>query len=523
MSSVQPAEKKWRLAWPCDANAQALGLIAAFTLLRLLVCPFVGLGTNEAYAIASGRLMSLSYFDHPPLHFWLAHLGELIFGDTRYARIPFIVLGAGTSWLMFQLTKRLFGERAGVWAVTVLNLSIFFSLVSGNWILPDGPLNFFLLATALALSPLALGHETISAWRWLIAGLCLGLAALSKYHAFIFAIGFFLFLVTSPSGRRILSKPQPWLAALMALIVFLPVLYWNEQLNWISFRFQGGRAGMAHHIGFVPFLSLLAAQIFLLSPWIAPFLVQLLTRALRDKPDEQTRFLLWLGLPSALLFTLVPLWSDGGMVQWAMPGWLMLMPLLGAFLAKQDAYRRWPKIWIIGSAVAFGVFALLACAEIQTGWLGQAFPQLFRKGDPTIEYVEWTPLDAVARTIPQKKGQRWFVVAFSWRDAAKIDQAFKGTLPVLVVSDDPRNFALSVDAVSLQDWNALIIIRTPRLSGAGSTIAKCFLSTRPLTSIKIQRGFAKEATLDVVLGLHYMPSQCGPWKPGNSSFNPGNL
>ncbi len=494
---------------PRAANRRALALVAAFTLLHLLICPFVGLGTNEAYAIASGRLMSLSYFDHPPLHFWLAHLGELIFGDTRFARIPFIVLGAGTSWLMFLLTRQLFGERAGLWTVLVLNVSLFFDLVSGNWILPDGPLNFFVLATALTLAPLALGRETLSVQRWLLAGVFLGLAALSKYHAFVFAAAFFLFLLTSTSGRRILRTPQPWLAALTALLIFTPVLYWNSQHDWISFRFQGGRAGVAHHIGIAPFFSLLVAQIFLLSLWIAPLLFQAVVRALRDKPNEQIQFLLWLGLPLTLFFVLVPLWSDGGMVQWAMPGWLVLLPLLGAHLARQELRSRWPKRWAIASGIAFLLFVVLACAEIQTGWLGQTFPRLFRNGDPTIEYVEWTPLAAVTRQISH--GQRWFALASSWRDAAKIDQALKGTLPVLVASEDPRNFALLANARSLQGWNALIVVRSSpfQLVTAGS--ANCFSSTRPLSKFVIQRGSTPEMTLDVAVGLHYMSSRCsGP-------------
>ncbi|HSM96936.1 MAG TPA: glycosyltransferase family 39 protein, partial [Rhizomicrobium sp.] len=167
---------------PRGAANQALAITVAFVLLRLVASFYVGLGTNEAYAIASGRAMSLSYFDHPPLHFWLAHLGEGIFGDTRGVRLFFILMGGGTSWLMFAFTRRLFGDRAGVWAVLSLNLSGFFGFVSASWILPDGPLNFFLLAAALALAPIGEG-KPLSLRRWLAAGLLTGLAALSKYHA----------------------------------------------------------------------------------------------------------------------------------------------------------------------------------------------------------------------------------------------------------------------------------------------------------------------------------------------------
>ena len=222
---------------------------------------------------------------------------------------------------MFALTRRLYGENAGVWATLALNLSIFYSLESGNWILPDGPLNFFLLASALVLAPVAEEQQQLDAWRWPVAGLLIGLAALSKYHALIFAAGMFFFLLTSRSGRRMLAIPGPWLAAFVALVVFSPVLFWNHSHGWMSLRFQGGRA-VHHHLGIGIFLSLLFAQLALLSPWIV---IPLFAGFRQAKPrnDERARFLLWLGVPAAFFFSVVPLWSDGGMVQWAFPGWLL--------------------------------------------------------------------------------------------------------------------------------------------------------------------------------------------------------
>ena len=41
---------------------------------------------------------------------------------------------------------------------------------------------------------------------------------------------------------RWLRSPYPYLAALIAIAVFSPVLIWNAQHDWASFRFQGVRA-----------------------------------------------------------------------------------------------------------------------------------------------------------------------------------------------------------------------------------------------------------------------------------------
>lgn len=499
MDSIWPGARK------LSSENQALAITLAFVLLRLVVSLYIGLGTNEAYAIASGRAMSLSYFDHPPLHFWLAHLGELLFGDTRAVRLLFILLGAGTSWLMFLLTRRLFGERAGVWATLALNLSGFFGFVSASWILPDGPLNFFLLAAALVLAPMLEG-KGLSIQRWMMAGLFTGLAALSKYHGIFFAGEFFIYMIVDSARRPLLLKPGPWLAALLALAVFSPVLIWNAEHHWISFSFQGSRAE-SHHFGAGLFLSLLVAQLALLTPWVAVPLLRGISQGF-SRSDPQSRFALWLGLPMALFFSLVPLWSDTGMVQWAMPGWLLLLPLAGQYLAKEAAWKSWPQRWAAGSAGVFVVIIVLFCAEVQTGWLGTAFSGVFRRGDPTVEYVEWRPLASQISERNLTGGERGFVLTSGWREAAKIDQGLGGHFRVLVVSDDPRNFAIDVHDRNFQGEDGWIVLRTDVSPAARTNVLHCFSEVSTPSTITLSRGGRPDAELAVWRGSGYLPTRC---------------
>lgn len=483
----------------------ALAITLTFVLLRLLASIYTGLGTNEAYAIASGRAMSLSYFDHPPLHFWLAHLGELLFGDTRGVRLPFILLGGGTSWLMFAFTRRLFGDSAGVWAVLALNLSGFFGFVSASWILPDGPLNFFLLAAALALVPIAEGKDA-SLQRWLSAGLLTGLGALSKYHAIFFAGDFFLYMLATSERRRLLLTPGPWLAALTALAVFSPVLIWNAEHHWISFGFQGGRA-KSHHFDPGLFFSLLVAQFALLTPWVAVPLLRGITQGL-SRNDPLSRFVLWLGLPMALFFSLVPLWSDGGMVHWAMPGWLVLLPLAGRYLAEESAIKHWPKRWALGSAALFVLIVALFCVEVQTGWLGATLPGIFRRGDPTAEYVEWRSLAPLFKEQDVFDRRRGFVLTSGWREASKIDQGLGGRYRVMVATKDPRNFAIDVHDLGFQGREGWIILRTDVSPAIRATVLRCFSSVSAPSTITLSRGSRPDAELAIWRGERYLPARC---------------
>ncbi len=95
-------------------------------------------------------------------------------------RLPFIALFALSTWLMYRLGAAVADARAGLWAAVLLNLSPVFGVTTGTWVLPDGPLDCALLGAALCLVR-ALERGTL-AW-WLGAGVCAGLALLSKYSA----------------------------------------------------------------------------------------------------------------------------------------------------------------------------------------------------------------------------------------------------------------------------------------------------------------------------------------------------
>ena len=133
LSSVQ-------LVFERSPATATLVIILAFLAFRLALSLSVGLGVDESYSLANARDLSLSYFDHPPLHLWIAHVSEELFGAAPLARLPFLLMFAGTTWMMFRFTERLFSSPAGVWAALAVNLSGFFTVAAGEWILPDGPL-----------------------------------------------------------------------------------------------------------------------------------------------------------------------------------------------------------------------------------------------------------------------------------------------------------------------------------------------------------------------------------------------
>ena len=225
-----------------------LALIGVGVFARLLLAASLGLGVDESYAVAVARQYSLSYFDHPPLHFWLAGFAAKFWHSEAglVVRFPFVLCFAGTTWLLFRLTRRFFGDQAAAVAALLLNVSAVFSLSTGGWVLPDGPLMLLMLASTSVFADLlfdeSIPTESQEIGRWLLGGLLAGLAMLSKYHGVFVLGGVFLFLLSSRSHRRWLTTPGPYVAGAVALLCFLPVIIWNNDHGWASFAFQGARA-----------------------------------------------------------------------------------------------------------------------------------------------------------------------------------------------------------------------------------------------------------------------------------------
>jgi 4-amino-4-deoxy-L-arabinose transferase-like glycosyltransferase len=484
-------------------DAAALGLIIVFLGFRLVLAATLGLGVDESYAIANARELELSYFDHPPLHYWIAHAFMPLVGDGRALRLPFIILFAGSSWLLYRLTRRLFGDWAGVWAMLALNLSAFFTLSAGGWIVPDGALFFFLLAAALTLAnaffPAA---ASASPWRsWILAGIYLGLASLAKYQAVLFGFGLLLYLVSIPGRRRVLLHPAPWAGALIALAIFSPVLIWNAQHGWVSFAYQGGR-GLAQgglHAGNA--LANAAGQAVWILPWIFVPLAIAVWQALRaGRRQERSWYCLCLGLPTIVFFTVIPLWGDRGLPHWPMSGWLMLYPILGAYLDGLVAGKAAaPRRWAISSAALLVVLAAVALGQAATGYGKLLFPAAFAHGDPTLEAVAWTPLRAELKARGYLDGNM-FVVAPNWMDAGRIDQALDGALPVTVFGDltEAKNFDFSDDPKSWLGRDALVIGRTIT-PDKQARLGPYFQSIEELPPVSFGRSGMREIELHILL------------------------
>ncbi len=482
---------------PDDPARAAMIVILGFTVLRIAFAVLLGFGVDESYTLGQARRLALSYFDHPPLHLWLAHVSLLVFGTNWAVRLPFIGLFAGTSWLMFRLTERLFGAWPAVWAVLALNSSLFFLASPGTWIVPDGPLLFCLSSGLLALARLFFPHEgeQPSPWTaWLIAGLCFGLAGLSKYSALFVVVGLALLLVAT-EHRRWLIHPAPYLGAVVAALAVSPIIVWNLQNDWASLRFQAGRGG-GRGLTLSAFAQMLAGQFVWLAPWIAVPLATIAAQNLGLLKEPRRLFLMALAAPTILYFTLQSLWSGWALPHWPMPGWFFVFPLLGAWMVANPqaspSPRAWAK-WCVGLAVVLvlGVGAIGA-----TGVLTRLGVPV--RADPTVDAFDWVQLRPVlaARGVTKDSGP--VVVGLTWNEGGKIDLAVGDRADVMVIGPDPRGFAFRQVARAFHGAEILIVAQASTFGRQRVILERQFDVLGEPERLSIGRGGRAEIDLVIV-------------------------
>ena len=160
---------------------------------------------------------------------------------------------------------------------------------------------------------------------WLLLGALLGLAGLSKYTAIFAALAVALCLLQA-HGLRLLRHPPLWAAVVLALLLVLPVVVWNAQHEWVSFRYQLGH-GSGGGWKPVEFMRFLVVQLLAYGPLLVAALF-----GWRYLPPVARPLAWFFIIPFGVLAYL----SGGGtsLPHWTAPAWVAAAPLAGLALAR---------------------------------------------------------------------------------------------------------------------------------------------------------------------------------------------
>ena len=338
--SSATGDSRWR--------AFAVALIAYSIVLRLIFAASVELMPEETYYWNYSRHLDLGYVDHPPMVAWLIYLGTAVFGQSEFGvRSGAILCGLITSVFIYRLSRAAFGERSALAALVLAQVLPFFFL-SGVLMTPDAPLTAAWAATLFFLERALIAGQSGAWWRM---GVSAGLGLISKYTIALLGPVALAFMLWDSQSRLWLRRYQPYLAALLALAVFAPVIIWNSQHEWVSFAFQTSRR-LAEPPKFT-LHRLIGSILVLITPTAA--VAAALTVASGSKGAEATvdyarrrRLLLLATLVPLSVFAVFSLRHEVKL-DWTGALWTAALPLLGCGMTTlaggRDLHSRVRAAW----------------------------------------------------------------------------------------------------------------------------------------------------------------------------------
>ncbi len=358
----------------CDPESRwhilGLAILGYVFALRLIYLGQAELLPEEAYYWNYSQHLDIGYLDHPPMVAWLIWLGTTVFGQNEFGvRVGAFGCWIVTSLFVYRLTRNLFDKSSALIAVLLLQaLPYFFSV--GFLMTPDAPL-VASWSGALCFAAYALINERRAAW-WGV-GICIGLGMISKYSIGVLGPAMLLFLLLDSRSRRWLLRWEPYAAALVAALIFSPVIIWNFQHDWASFGFQStrrlsARADFSLH-------ELIASILVLLTPTgvLAVLLILFRSNAnahANDVPAKRRTLFIQ-------VFTLLPLavfvaFSLRHRVQlnWTGPLWVAMLAPIADSIGSPPSARWLPRLLHAAWMPTILVFVVLYAAGLHYLVLG---------------------------------------------------------------------------------------------------------------------------------------------------------
>jgi len=452
----------------------AIAILGWGLLFRLCAAYAMTPGFDEAYYTVYTRHLDWSYFDHPPLVAYTTGIGIWLTGITNQftMRLGGVVLHTFTLLFFYLTSKKLFGIQSARLTLVIATTIPIFQIIFGILTLPDVPLMFFwtlalwLCAHEFFPEPASAQYQPTMKIAWI--GLAVGLSALGKYHGFLLGACLLLYVIFTPRYWSIFRSPYLLLSFLLFMLAIAPILIWNYQHDWVSFRFQGNRAIPINGYNLFDLLVVFLIGCGYLFPSFGFPLWWTNLRALfRKNSTERYRFILWVSLPIFVGFTLM-----GGYRQvlpsWHMPGFWGAVLLMGNQMAiAQTKYPKLIRNWLMVSGTIIIVLISIALAHITLGIAQKGSNYAILGGfltvedDPSTQIFDLQQITNAFQTDPilqEELSNADFVFANNFFVAGQLGMAVEPLgKPVTCFDSDMRGFAFWANPAQFVGKNALYI------------------------------------------------------------------
>lgn len=407
-------------------------LLAVSAVVRGFIAGFIELGNDEVYYWTYAKFPALSHFDHPPMVGFMIQLFtlNLTLDSEFFLRLASVILGTGSTGMMFLIGRHIKNPLTGLYAALLFTASFYGFILSGTFILPDTPQVFFWLVTLYLLLKSLPDHDPTPVTRNFLfyAGVTAGLALLSKYHSVFLLAGAFMFILLY--NRKWFTIKETYGAFFVFILLFIPVVFWNIENDFISFTFHENRVSITES-GFQPqyFLTEIAGQFFYNNPVNVVIIIISLIALLRGKQFidiSYRRIILWTSIPLIAVFLSFSLFRST-LPHWTGPGYLGLILIAAAYLAepgRRESNRRlvpWPVMLSLAFIMAIIVTAV---GQIRFGWIPL---KRLKIHDISLDMYGWKQLGGKFAAMVKWDEEHFLIdkgspiLTFRWFPAANFD------------------------------------------------------------------------------------------------------
>jgi len=378
-------------------SKKVLLLILISMGIKLIIAGLLELGNDEVYYWTYALQLDWNHFDHPPLIGLMIRLTtfNLHWVSEISLRLGSI-LGAGlATWFIFKTGKLIASEKAGWYAAIIYQSSIYTGIIAGLFILPDSPQMPIWSAalycmTILLYKPSAEKDTKI----WIMLGVLIGLAALCKVHGLYLWVGFGLSILFL--RIKWLLNWRVYLAVLITLIFLLPIVYWNIQYDFITYKFHAERVTHTH-LQWDMLVREIAGEFAYQNPIVfVLILVALIAFIRKTFAFSNKDTFIWvfcMSIPMILLFWVIALFNPT-LPHWTGPAYIPLY-LLAAIYLEQKKLQITPRV-LTFAGVFVGALLIIATAIVRLSPVNFGSHEKENYGEycPTLDLSGWSNFSA---------------------------------------------------------------------------------------------------------------------------------
>jgi dolichol-phosphate mannosyltransferase len=284
----------------------------------------------------------------------------------------------------------------------------------------------------------------------------------------------FIILVSSAHYRHWLRRIEPWLALLLGIVVFSPVLVWNAQHQWASFIFQSTRTVVARHNALTEAGTFWLYQSLALTPFLLALYAYALApaakRAWLDREDRWN-FAMSFALPLFIIFVQAS-FKNQGHVNWTAPTYLSWS--LAAAAIFPEIRNVWQLqragLWrlLIGASVVLSV-AGISIAHASLAW---GFPFAFSNAGAWRSLARET--ENASAELARSTGKPVFIIGGDkLNSAAEVGFYLRDTVDIV------NDYALGGSGIGYRYW-----IDLKQLEGRPAIVVLRKIETNTVSQLK---------------------------------------